>query len=175
MGLLAGVSLTAFPAFGWETMNQTDPMTDATTTYVVTRAENVSACSGRRPGLILICDSVGPAALMIAEACEPLTPEDKPFGPFEVTTRIDDATAFKTTMFINFFQPELIGDTNVADQNNQASTPDFGSFVEDYLDSQQLALRYFTAAGQMETLIFRTTGMREAALSPSSLCDASMF
>ena len=75
----------------------------------------------------------------------------------------------------NLFVPELIGDISVANQDSQVSTPDFGSFIEDYLDSQQLAVRYITEEGRLETLVFPTKGMREAAHSPPSVCELSMF
>lgn len=122
-----------------------------------------------------MCSATGPAGIFIGKACAPLTEAGSPFAPFKVTIRIDDAPATEATMRINLFAPELIGDSSVAHQDSDPQTSDFGSFIEGYLDSHQMAIRYVTAEGGLETLVFQTEGMRETAFSPQSMCDAGMF
>ena len=176
LGTLAAFALTAYPALCWGTTNKTDPMTGGTTTYVFTPSENVSACSGKHSNLVVICSSeLDFASIFIEGACEPMARVGEPFAPFNVDTRVDDAPHFETTMTVNLFAPELIGTANISHIDSEAPTPRFGSFIKEYLDSQKLAVRYFTAEGRLESLVFHTAGMREATLSAPSVCDESMF
>ncbi len=175
LALLTGVTLAAAPALSWETVNQPDPLDDRVTSYVFMRSDSTSACSDQRPAMVLICSETLPSSLMLAEACEPLTDADKPFAPFEVTIRVDTSPAVKVTMQRNLFVPDFIGDGAVGRSARDAPTPEFGDLIQDYLDSQKMAVRYITAEGRVETLVFSTAGMREAVLSSGSVCGAEMF